>query len=99
MTVWNKRIKAGEYEINILDEEENVKNKETVKRMKWECISGGNEIDILETALPNFAQGILFFTFWQVKSNVRVQMAVSIHRIFEMRLPEKMSLTASVHQR
>ena len=25
--------------------------------MKWETISGGNEIGILETALPNFAQG------------------------------------------
>ena len=48
---------AGEYEINIIDETENETSKQTVKRMKWETISGGNEIGILETALPNFAQG------------------------------------------
>ena len=40
-----------------MDEAENTSSKETVKRMKWETISGGNEIGILETALPNFAQG------------------------------------------
>ena len=31
--------------------------------MKWETISGGNEIGILETALPNFAQG----EFWKIR--------------------------------
>lgn len=49
-------IQAGEYEINIIDETENEASKQTSKRMKWETISGGNEIGILETALPNFAQ-------------------------------------------
>ena len=34
-----------------------------MKRMKWETISGGNEIGILETALPNFAQG----EFWKIR--------------------------------
>jgi len=35
-------IQAGEYEINIMDEAENTSSKETVKRMKWETISGGS---------------------------------------------------------
>ena len=40
-----------------MEEAESPSSKETNKRMKWETISGGNEIGILETALPNFAQG------------------------------------------
>ena len=55
-------IKAGEYEISILQEDDEPKTQnggshDIKKERKWETISGGSEIDILETAMPNFAQG------------------------------------------
>ena len=56
-------IKAGEYEVSILqeDDEPRVQNgglhHDIKKVRKWETISGGSEIDILESAMPNFAQG------------------------------------------
>ena len=65
-------IKAGEYEVSILsDDDENEKlingnnqvemMKPIAKVRKWETISGGAEVDILETAMPNFAHGKHFF--------------------------------------
>ena len=61
-------IKAGEYEVSILQEDDEPKAQngglhEIKKVRKWETISGGSEVDILETAMPNFAQGIVFLLF------------------------------------
>ena len=70
-------IKAGEYEISILQEDDEPKTQnggshDIKKARKWETISGGSEIDILETAMPNFAQGqfILILSFHWIKLKV-----------------------------
>ena len=56
-------MKTGEFEICI-EQEKELEHSNADKRRKWETLDGGNEVDILETALPNFATGelVLFDT-------------------------------------